>query len=60
MRRHREVGNGLRPVSAAVAPLVDRIAEAAIRRALGEGDTAKAERLRRDWRNFVEERINGA
>jgi len=55
MRRDREVGDGLRPVSAAVAPLVDRIVEAAIKRAEEQGNLAKAERLWRHWRDYREE-----
>jgi hypothetical protein len=43
-----------------VRSVVDRDAEAAIERAERAGDLAMAERLRSYWRNFVEERINGA
>ena len=50
-------GADFQPVSAIVAPLIHRIAAAAIKRAEEQGKPAKAERMRRRWRAFTEERV---
>ena len=50
-------GGAIEHISVATSHAVNQTAQAAIRRALDEGDPAKAERLRRI---FVEKRINGA
>ncbi len=41
-------------ISVAVSDMVDQVFETAIRRAVDEGDTAKAERLRHHWRGSKE------
>ncbi len=49
-------GADFQPVSAIVAPLIHRIAAAAIKRAELQGNPAKAERMRAMLREFLETR----
>ena len=47
---------GFQHITIPASRVVDRVAEAAIRRALDAGDTARAERLRSHWWGFKEKR----
>jgi len=54
------IGGALQHISIPASRVIDQIAEAAIRRALEDGDVAKARKFRRYWCDFVEEVIDDA
>lgn len=56
--RQADMTHGFEHISGPAFHVIDRVAEAVIRRAVDEGDTAKAERLRRHWRGSKEGRID--